>query len=338
MTSVATNFGAIVSQLHSNRVGADLKRSIERLSTGLRVNASSDDAAGLSVSNKMISQIKGMETAIRNSFDAISLIQTGLSGIREINSMLMRLREIAVQMDNGIYTDVDRSNAQNEVESLLKEISRIADTTSFNRVNILDGSYDNFARAGNTNNEIVPILIESLSIFSFIRGSSLASGQTKTILRPITDAIGSSRFNTPFYSTSVGVNADILALKSSATGNSNFLTPDSSAASGVSQILIDSTNNGTGTSSFNTPGVANGTGASERDIFAIKTATGNSNFLTPSQSFGTGTSQKNPINAVNTVNSGAKTPISSVKELSAFTTVEFKNGDFSDATATREWD
>jgi flagellin len=101
--------------------------------------------------------------AIRNSQDGISLVQTAESGMGEISNMILRMRELAVQMENGIYTSKDRDNAQLEVNALLLEIDKIASNTKFNGVNLLDGAYDQTIRAGNTNAETIRVAIDALT-------------------------------------------------------------------------------------------------------------------------------------------------------------------------------
>jgi flagellin len=135
---------------------------MERLSSGMRINSAADDAAGLAVANKMTSQLSGIKMAIRNSQDGISLVQTAESGMGEITNMILRMRELAVQMENGIYTAKDRDNAQLEVNALLAEVDKIANNTRFNDVKVLDGSYDQTIRAGNTNAETIRVNVSSL--------------------------------------------------------------------------------------------------------------------------------------------------------------------------------
>ena len=117
-------------------------KSIEKLSSGLRINRAGDDAAGLAISEKMRGQIRGLDQASRNSQDAISLIQTAEGALNETHSILQRQRELAVQSANDTNTAEDRKNIQDEMDQLGKEIDRIADTTQFNTKNLLDGSMD----------------------------------------------------------------------------------------------------------------------------------------------------------------------------------------------------
>jgi len=162
MTVINTNVGALMARTYATKANDKMQTSMERLSSGLRINSAADDAAGLAVANKMTSQLSGIKMAIRNSQDGISLVQTAESGMGEITNMILRMRELAVQMENGIYTSKDRDNAQLEVNALLAEVDKIANNTRFNDVKVLDGSYDKTIRAGNTNAETIRISVGSL--------------------------------------------------------------------------------------------------------------------------------------------------------------------------------
>ena len=162
MTVINTNVGALMARTYATKANDKMQTSMERLSSGLRINSAADDAAGMAVANKMSSQLSGIKMAIRNSQDGISLVQTAESGMGEITNMILRMRELAVQMENGIYTAKDRDNAQLEVNALLAEVDKIANNTRFNDVKVLDGSYDQTIRAGNTNAETIRVNIGSL--------------------------------------------------------------------------------------------------------------------------------------------------------------------------------
>ena len=162
MTVINTNVGALMARTYASKAAQKTETSMERLSSGLRINGAADDAAGMAVANKMNSQLSGIKMAIRNSQDGISLVQTAESGMGEISNMILRMRELAVQMENGIYTSKDRDNAQLEVNALLQEVDKIAVNTKFNGVDLLDGKYDQTIRAGNTNAETIRVAIDGL--------------------------------------------------------------------------------------------------------------------------------------------------------------------------------
>src|SRR6056297_3729939 len=115
-------------------------KSLEKLSSGYRINRAADDAAGLAISEKMRGQISGLEQASRNAQDGISLIQTAEGALNETHSILQRMRELSVQAANDTYTSEDRQEIQKEIDQLTAEIDRIADTTQFNKKTLLDGS------------------------------------------------------------------------------------------------------------------------------------------------------------------------------------------------------
>ncbi len=119
----------------------NLGKSFARLASGMRINTSQDDAAGLAISNRMVAQIRGMNTAIRNANDGISLAQVAEGALDETTNALQRMRELAIQAANSTYGTADRTNLNNEVQEMLSEVNRIATTTEFNNVLLLSGGY-----------------------------------------------------------------------------------------------------------------------------------------------------------------------------------------------------
>jgi flagellin len=140
MTVINTN---VAAQLTANALTANqrsMNQTMERLSTGSRINSASDDAAGLSIVSKMDAQVTGLNAAVRNANDAIAMIQTADGATIEIDSMLQRMRELAVQSLNGTNTSTDLTNLNNEFANLATEIERVVNTTEYNDTLILDGS------------------------------------------------------------------------------------------------------------------------------------------------------------------------------------------------------
>ncbi len=140
MSVINTNLNALVSQESGRAANLKLSQSMERLSTGTRINSAKDDAAGLAISNRMTSQVRGISMAVRNANDAISMTQTAEGAYGQVNNILQRMRELAVQSASGTVTNSDRSSLQLEVSQLKQEIDHIAKTTNFNNINLLDGS------------------------------------------------------------------------------------------------------------------------------------------------------------------------------------------------------
>ncbi|MDT8311351.1 MAG: flagellar protein FlaB, partial [Methylophaga sp.] len=142
---INTNIASLNAQRNLNSSQASLATSLERLSSGLRINSAKDDAAGLAISERFTTQIRGLNTAIRNANDGISLSQTAEGSLGEISNNLQRIRELAVQSANATNSDSDRAALDQEVQQRLAEIDRIASQSSFNGRKILDGSFGNAA-------------------------------------------------------------------------------------------------------------------------------------------------------------------------------------------------
>lgn len=138
-------------------------KAIEKLSSGLRINRAGDDAAGLAISEKMRSQIRGLNQGSTNAQDGISLVQTTEGALTETHSMLQRLKTLAVQSSNGTYTDSDRALIQKEVDQLTTEITRIASQTEFNGLNVLskDGQTVKF-QVGNKNGQTISVTMKAM--------------------------------------------------------------------------------------------------------------------------------------------------------------------------------
>ena len=164
MTSINTNAGALSARNAALNATSRMETAMGRLSSGLRINTAADDAAGLSVASKMSSQLGGVKMAIRNAQDGIGLIQTAEAGVQEIRNMVLRIRELAVQMANGIYDNTnDRANAGLEVTALLAQIELIASNTKFNGIALLSGGFSLDIHAGSTTGERILVDIASFT-------------------------------------------------------------------------------------------------------------------------------------------------------------------------------
>ncbi len=140
---INTNVMSLNAQRNLNQTNNALKTSLERLSTGLRINSAKDDAAGLAIADRMTTQIRGMDQAVRNANDAISMAQTGEGALKQVTSNMQRMRELAVQSANVTNTDSDRTSLNAEFQELLAENDRLTETTSFNGKKMLDGTLSN---------------------------------------------------------------------------------------------------------------------------------------------------------------------------------------------------
>ena len=160
--TINTNVASLNAQRNLGKSQNDLSRSMERLSSGLRINSAKDDAAGLAISDRMTSQIRGLNQAARNANDGISMAQTAEGALQETTNILQRMRELAIQSANDTNSASDRSSLQAEVNQLQQEMTRIASSTSFNGRNVLDGTLNNAQfQVGANANETISFSIPS---------------------------------------------------------------------------------------------------------------------------------------------------------------------------------
>ena len=174
--TINTNVASLNAQRNLGTSQSALNKSMQRLSSGLRINSAKDDAAGLAISDRMTSQIRGLNQAARNANDGISLAQTAEGALQESTNILQRMRELAIQSANDTNTQSDRDSLQAEVTQLTDELNRIASTTQFNGKNLLDGSMSNatFQVGANANQTI------SFSIDGASAGDLGVGGQAST--------------------------------------------------------------------------------------------------------------------------------------------------------------
>jgi flagellin len=172
MTTINTNVMSMTAQRNLGTTSSSLATSMQRLSSGLRVNSAKDDAAGLAISERMNAQVRGLNVAARNANDGISLAQTAEGALGKVGDMLQRMRELAVQSANASNNTSDRTALQAEVKQLSSEIDRVAKTTSFNGTKLLDGSFANatFQVGANAG--------EGIAIDSIVSANSATLGNT----------------------------------------------------------------------------------------------------------------------------------------------------------------
>lgn len=177
MAVINTNFNALAAQESSRASGLKLSQSMERLSTGLKINSAKDDAAGLAISNRMTSQIRGIAKATQNANDAISMTQTAEGAMSNVNDILQRMRELAVQATTGTLNDADRSSIQLEVAQLKNQIDDIAKKTNHNNIKLLDGSAQNVKIQTGTNSG------DTIAIgFSSVQTKDIGIGSRATLM------------------------------------------------------------------------------------------------------------------------------------------------------------
>lgn len=162
--TVNTNIASLNTQRNLNNSSSSLGTSLQRLSTGFRINSAKDDAAGLQISNRLSSQISGLNVAVRNANDGISLAQTAEGALQQSTNILQRMRDLSLQSANGSNDSTDRAALQKEVGALQSELNRIADTTTFGGRKLLDGSFGSTAfQVGANANETINVAIGDAS-------------------------------------------------------------------------------------------------------------------------------------------------------------------------------
>ena len=163
-----------------SKANSEMESAMTKLSSGKQVNSAADDAAGIAISGRMTSQIKGLGMAIKNAGDTVSLAQTAEGALEEVTNMLQRIRELAVQSSNGTMNDSDRASLDSEVQALKTEIDRVAGTTSFNNRTLLDGSFSANFQIGHEAGQTVGLKISSVETKAL--GMSNGSGGTNSIV------------------------------------------------------------------------------------------------------------------------------------------------------------
>ncbi len=162
--TVNTNVASLNTQKNLNRASEALSTTMQRLSSGLKINSAKDDAAGLQISNRLTSQINGLNVAVKNANDGISIAQTAEGAMQESTNLLQRMRELALQSANGSNSDEDRASLQQEFNALSGELTRIANTTTFGGRNLLDGSFSSTSfQIGANANQTVSFSLSSVA-------------------------------------------------------------------------------------------------------------------------------------------------------------------------------
>jgi flagellin len=229
--TINTNVMSLTAQRNLNQSQSTLATSMQRLSSGLRVNSAKDDAAGLAIAERMNTQVRGMNVAIRNANDGISLSQTAEGGMQEISNMLQRMRELAVQSANGTNSADDRGNLDAEFQALNSEIGRIAETTQFNGISVL-----NSPASGSGSGAVAASIV-------FQVGANTASGNTLSIsLKEITALAPASGSGTVNIGTVSGTTEAMTAIddmiSTITTARADFGAVQSRFESAISNLQI----------------------------------------------------------------------------------------------------
>ncbi|MFC4699943.1 flagellin [Glaciecola siphonariae] len=208
---VNTNISSLSARRYLSDTNTNLSTAFERLSSGLRINSAKDDAAGLQISDRMTSQIQGLDQAVRNANDGISLSQTIEGAMTEITNALQRIRTLAIQSQNGINSDADRGALQKEVSALKLEMSRIAQTTQFGGVDVLKGGFSAKFLVGANAGQTISVNVQRTDGY----GTSGLFGASAATLSVLT-TVGASRALTAIDNAIEAVNgkrADLGAIQ-----------------------------------------------------------------------------------------------------------------------------
>jgi len=227
---VNTNILSLNAQRNLDRSGKVLASAMQRLSSGFRINSAKDDAAGLAISNRMTAQIRGANQAARNASDAISLAQTGEGGLQEITNNLQRMRELAVQSRNATNTTSDRASLDAEFQQLLAEVDRVAQTTSFNGRNVLNGSLGNSVfQVGANVGETVAV-----NVSSSMRTNSIGQYASETF--QLTSELNSTAEDMEVEAGDIIINGTAVTSNAAASGNGLSVGSAESIAAVINEI------------------------------------------------------------------------------------------------------
>ena len=223
MATINTNMAANIAANSMTRNERSMSSTMERLSTGIRINSAKDDAAGLAISSKMTSQINGLNQAVRNANDAISMIQVAEGAMKEVTNMFQRMRELAVQAISDSNTTSDRTALNNEYQQLSQEVQRVAGNTQWNGTNILDGDRTSTVfQIGANASQTIQVGFGTL-------GANLASTQAATA------QTGSDKATTDVSFTGSFKAGDTIAL-TTADGNQISIAVDAAAAAALNFV------------------------------------------------------------------------------------------------------
>ncbi len=237
--SVNTNISSLNAQRNLTKSGEGLATSMQRLSSGMRINSAKDDAAGLQISNRLTSQISGLGVAQRNANDGISMAQTAEGAMQESTNILQRMRELSLQSANGSNSSEDRAALHKEVAALQTELTRIAETTSFGGQNLLDGTFGTKAfQVGSNSGETISVGLKDISADQLGTTSTNAiSAGAVTAAQLSTAEIGNGGTMSISYTTSTGATAKTIEVDMSAVTATGATTDMDSMDSALNAAL-----------------------------------------------------------------------------------------------------
>ncbi len=242
--SINTNVASLNAQRNLQRSQETLNTSLQRLSTGLRINSAKDDAAGMAITTRFTTQINGLNQAVRNANDGISLAQTGEAALDEMTNNLQRIRELAVQSANATYSDSDRAALDAEVQQRLAEIDRIANQTSFNGRKILDGSFGSAVfQVGANVGETISLDLQNSMRLDSLGATTAATSSDLTAIMAGSDAVpatsGSGVFDASSLLADFSSETVSFDVTDGTTTTGVTLSADYSGAGGIDALVTD---------------------------------------------------------------------------------------------------
>jgi flagellin len=233
MTVIGSNISSLRATNASTKAQDMLSTSMERLSTGKRINSAKDDAAGLAIASSMTSQIRGMNQGIRNANDGISLAQTAEGALDEVSNMLQRMRELTVQSKNGTYSTADKGNIKSEMTALSAQIGNVLTNTAFNGTKLFDGSTTSVAiQAGANTSDAVTLTLGKLNDATSGAEDAINKALTVDVTVADTGTAGTSDYITKFDN----------AIKQTATARSGLGAVQNRLESAVNNLTSNATN------------------------------------------------------------------------------------------------
>jgi flagellin len=263
---INTNAASLNAQRNLNASQGALATSLQRLSSGLRINSAKDDAAGMAIAERFTSQIKGLNQAVRNANDGISLAQTAEGGLGTAGDLLQRMRELAVQSANGTNSSSDRASLQQEVSQLQQELNRVANTTQFNGQNVLDGSLSSTQfQVGANANQTINVGIASakasdignFSLKSDNSGTSISAATTVTTGATSNNVLGQNLVIAGNGQTSTVTVAAKDSAKTIASGVNGTTSTTGVSATAETQATLGGLTSTAGTVTFDLTGTGN---------------------------------------------------------------------------------
>ncbi|WP_042065441.1 flagellin [Escherichia coli] len=252
---INTNSLSLITQNNINKNQSALSTSIERLSSGLRINSAKDDAAGQAIANRFTSNIKGLTQAARNANDGISLAQTAEGALSEINNNLQRIRELTVQASTGTNSDSDLSSIQDEIKSRLDEIDRVSGQTQFNGVNVLSKNDSMKIQIGANDNQTISIGLQQIDSTTLNLKGFTVSGMADFSAAKLTAADGTA-IAAADVKDAGGKQVNLLSYTDTASNSTKYAVVDSATGKYMEATVVI-----TGTAAAVTVGAAEVAGA-----------------------------------------------------------------------------